>query len=643
MTLRVYLLILTACLVQGQIGCQTPETKTTVVATPQIAADEKVELITPTNAPRVDERSNHLVVCMSQEPKTLFWYGRETVFEEAVLHGIYENDLTTISYGYQAAGLERVPSFVNGDAATRVVHVNDGDSVVDANGDVITLEIGSRIIDSAGELRIYDGTTLLLDQLVVDYKMKQRTWSDGQPVTAADSVFSFNLASRPDSPGDKYLVDRTASYRATGNLQIRWTSLPGLNNNSFQSNFYHPLPRHTWLDLSPAELTTADASSRFPIGDGPFKIVEWLPGKSIRLEPNPFYYRSQNNYPRLDGVTFRFIPDTNQRISQLLAGNCHLVTHDGLDADLIPFFLAAEAEQLMQTSIRPDRYGWEIIFGINSWNDYGDGIGRPDWFEDVRVRQAIAMCIDRQQMVDTLYYGRSMVSHNYVPPTHPQSARDVSQWPFDLVAANGLLDEAGYLDSNADGIREDPITGTDFRVSLFTGLDRREHIIAQMLEKSLQDCGIALLIERLSDTETLFSLEENKKHGRRFDLALSSSEVTNIPDCGRFASWQVSGSPDEINLFTDEPFTGWDGRNNSGWSNPTFDAICAAALVAPTGTPEQKSNQQQAQRIFSEELPVLPLMLEPKITITRPDVLHIINNPSQDSELWNIFAVEIAP
>ncbi len=249
MSSRLNLLILTTWIILGQIGCRTPETDVPVIATPPIAATDEFEFASPTVTPAVIEPSNDLVVCMSQEPKTLFWYGRETVFEDAVLHGIYENDLTTLSYGYQAVGLERIPSFLNGDATMRVVPVDAGDKVVDAQGEVITLEIGSQVIDSNGELRIYDGTTLLLDQLVVDYKMKQRTWSDGQPVTASDSVYSFHLAARPEIPGDKFLVDRTASYQATGNLQIRWTGLPGFKHNGFQSNFYHPLPRHTWLEL----------------------------------------------------------------------------------------------------------------------------------------------------------------------------------------------------------------------------------------------------------------------------------------------------------------------------------------------------------------------------------------------------------
>ena len=84
-----------------------------------------------------------------------------------------------------------------------------------------------------------------------------------------------------------------------------------------------------------AELMTAEVSSRFPVGDGPFQIVEWLPGEHIRLEPNPHYYRSAAGLPHLDSITFKFIADTNQRLSLLLAGECQVLTHDGLDKSLL--------------------------------------------------------------------------------------------------------------------------------------------------------------------------------------------------------------------------------------------------------------------------------------------------------------------
>ncbi len=624
-----------------QLGCQTPDEQVPVQPVPQIEATNIVEIATLTATPAINETGKDLIICLPEEPETLFWYSQQSEAEKAVLDGIFENDITTPSYDYQAVGLELIPSFQNGDASIRVVPVKEDDLVVDAEGNVVSLQPGNRIIDSEGNLITFDGAKLFLNQWVVDFKMKQRNWSDGQPVTAADSVYSFHLAAHADSPGDKYLTERTASYQSMGNLQIRWTGLPGFQPTDFQLNFHHPLPRHTWLDLELQQLETAQASSILPVGDGPFQIVEWRPGESIRLEPNPFYYRSPAGYPRLESVTYRFIADTNQRISQLLKGNCHVLSHQDLAPDLIPFFLQAEEEGMLQTSINPDNWGWEIIFGINSWDDYGDGIGRPDWFEDARVRQAFSMCIDKQDLVDTLYQGQSAVADNYIPSNHPLLANDIASWPYDPNTANTILDEIGFIDTDLDGIREDPQTGSDFRVSLVIGLEPGEHASAQMIEANLMACGIEILIERQSPDDQTEAPVGDKVNGRRFDLALSSFEVTQIPDCTRFTSGQISGPPDQTNPITEDLYDGWEGKNRSGWSNQTFDAICASALNSLSGSPEQRLNHQQAQRIFSTELPVLPLVYNPKITVMRPNVQNVANDPSQDSEFWNLYEISL--
>ncbi len=369
--------------------------------------------------------------------------------------------------------------------------------------------------------------------------------------------------------------------------------------------------------------------------------MAWLPGEMIRLEPNPFYYRLREDLPRLDSVTYRFIPDVNQRIAQLLAGQCQIITHEDLVQELIPFFQEAQDAQLLKASFRPSRLRWQIDFGVNSWNAYGDGSGRPDWFEDPRARQAIAMCINRQQLVDSILSGESFVPSSTLPPNHPLFAANARQWPYDSTAANVLLDELGYMDSDRDRIREDPISGVDFRVSLITSEDRSEREIAALIKRNLLECGIDLVIESLPDQLRFSAGEENRIRGRRFDLALTSSEVGHIPTCEAFVSTQISGPDtgqiDQAGQF----FGGWEGNNYSGWSNPDYDAICASALNAMPGTQAYTTNHMLAQVIFAEQLPALPLFFTPRTTAAVPNVLHINNDPSQNSELWNLFAIDL--
>lgn len=624
------------------ISCRTERDAATTVVTPtsMVITEEAPVDPTPT-MPFVQETGDQLTICMEEEPATLYWLGRSTLFDEALLHALYENDFTTLSFDYQAQGLEAIPSLARGDAAFRVVPVNEGDKVVDAAGTAAILEPGLEVVNAEGELTTFDGSTVLMQQLVVDFVMKQRNWSDGQPVTAADSVYGFTLAADPDTPSEKFKIERTASYQATGNLSVRWTGLPGFRDESFQTNFHHPLPQHAWQGLSAAELVTAGRSHRMPVGDGPFKIVEWVPGEEMLLEANPFYYRAQEDLPRVPSVHFRFIRNTKQRISNLLAGECQILTHEGLDLELIPFFLEAAEENLLKVAIRPGRERWQISFGINSASDYGDGAGRPDWFEDTRVRQAIALCTNRQEIVDRVLAGQSFIADSYVHTAHPLYAEDAANWPFDRTAANALLDEVGLLDSNFDGIREDPASGADFRVSLITSHDRAERAVAEIMKESLQACGIDLVIEALSDPLRYAEGEENRINGRRFDLALTRKMTTHLPNCEQFASWEISGPDGEADPASTVLYAGWDGENHSGWSNGEYDAACAGALTEMPGTVDHALLHEQAQLVFAENLPALPLFFYPRTVAAASKVPHVNNDPSQNSELWNIYALDI--
>ncbi len=633
------LLLVTAL---GLISCQADPGTTVVESTPTAAATTNPEPVRPTATPAtIVPTGKHLTICMAEEPTTLYWHGRSTVFDEAVLHGIYENDLTTLSFSFQAVGLETVPSLAQGDAAFRVVPVDAGDKVVDAAGNVISLELGSQVINADGELETFNGSTLLMQQLVVDFLMRQRYWANGQPVTAADSIYSFHQAAHPESPADTFKIERTASYEATGNLSVRWAGLPGFRDENYQTNFHHPLPQHAWRELTFAELGTAEASSRLPMGDGPYRIIEWLPGEMIRLRPNPYYYRVNADLPRLDSVTFKFIPDRNQRISQLLAGECQIITHEQLDQELIPFFMEAQDAQLVNASIRPGPERWQISFGINSANDYGDGSGRPDWFEDTRVRQAVAMCINRQQIIDSVLSGYAFIPNSYLHAVHPFNAEEAIFWPFDRSAANALLDEVGLLDNDFDALREDTSSGADFRVSLITSHDQTERAVAAMLRDMLLECGIDVVIESLSDQLRFAEGAENRVNGRRYDLALTSASTSHIPNCAQFGSWEISGPDTEQNPATSLPYVGWDGQNHTGWSNPDFDNACLSANQAMPGTVDHALYHEQAQTIFSQNLPVLPLFFVPKTTATSPHISNIDNDPSQNSELWNLYAIDI--
>lgn len=637
--------LLAAC----QPATQTLEV-TRVVTETVVREGQPVEvtrLITETLVvtPEVTEapaQPKDLIVCMAQEPDTLYPYGGSMLAASAVQVAIFETEVTTFSYDYQPLGVEKLPSLADGDAVVGQVEVNEGDLVLDATGNPVTLTAGISVINSDGETVEFDGTPITMDQLSSEFTLQPRVWSDGVAVTAADSVYSYELNRDPDTPAGKFLADRTASYEATGELGLKWTGIPGFLDPTYFTNVWQPFPQHIWGQFTASELLEAEESTRLPVSDGAFHIVDWIAGDSIILEPNPFYYRQDEGLPYLDSVTFKFIPDTNQLIAQLISGACDIGTQDGLSASDAPFLIEAENNGLLTPYFQTGTVFEHIDFGINSYGDFGDDQGRPDWFEDARVRQAMTMCTDRQGMVDNILFGRSEVIHSYVPSVHPLYPEDgLTEWPYDVEAANALLDEVGYIDTDGDGIREyytDRGTaweGEPFSVDLgtTTGNDMRQQM-TQIFKSNMLDCGIDITLYYVPSSEWFADGPDGPLFGRRFDLGEFAWVSAVQPSCNLYLTSQITG-PEE------EGLGGWGASNDTGWSNEAFDLACNTALSSLPGTPEYEENHKEAQRIFSQEVPVIPAFLRLIVAAARPNVVGFGVDPTGGTEMQNIYQFDL--
>jgi peptide/nickel transport system substrate-binding protein len=370
-------------------------------------------------------------------------------------------------------------------------------------------------------------------------------------------------------------------------------------------------------------------------------LVDWVAGDHIRMEPNPFYYRVNEGLPYLDSVTFRFVTNEDNLIAALLTGECDLALPQDLNLAHVPLLLAAETNGLIRPYFSPGTVYEHIDFGINSWDRYGDGALRPDWFQDVRVRQAIAMCTDRKGMMDTVLYGRSQVMSSIIPPTHPLFPDDIVQWPYDIDAANALLDDAGYIDLDGDGIRQDPKTEQSFRITIGAGDIEIQQKIVQYFVENMRRCGIAVESYYLPADDWYADGPGGPLFGRQFDLGEFAWIAGREPACFAYAAWEITGPPNEINRATKQPYTGWDSTNATGWWNSDYDTACRLALQALPGQPEHLRQHQAAQRIFAQELPSIPLFPRINVAAAQQNVRNIQLDPTQPSALWNVYAIDM--
>jgi peptide/nickel transport system substrate-binding protein len=619
------------------IGCSSQVVTVTVTTPPETVVVTATPSPTPTHT-RLPPEPKVLTICLVGEPDTLYLYGGSRLLAtQHVMEALYDGPIDHRNYDYQPVILQKVPSIADGDAAMRNVRVREGSRVVDAEGAVVMLTEGIQIRPSgcySEECVIeFEGDPLWMERMEVTFGLREDvTWADGEPLTVHDSLFAFEVASDVATPGNRYLIERTASYRSQDDSHVKWVGLPGFVDDTYFLNFFAPLPRHQLEERPPAELLQADDTRRYPLGWGPFVVEEWVQRDHITLSRNPNYFRAAEGLPYLDQVVFKFVSNAPEALARLLAGECDIGTQDAQFESSMALLVQAEEQGLLKMVATPSN-GWEHIdFGIVPISDYR----RADFFGDVRVRQAVAQCIDRQAIVDEITYNRSVVPDSYLPLSHPLYAGDeLWHWDYDPEAARALLEEIGWLDEDEDGVREaHRISGvradTPFELTLLTssGVPAAEQVV-QIVKAYLADCGIRVNLEMLPAWELFADGPEGPLFGRRFDLAETAWWFDNTPSCGHYLSSEI---PDKGR---------WYGDNATGYSNPEYDAVCQKALYALPGTPEYEEYHKQAQIIFSEEIPSLPLFMWLRVAVAKPDVLNFALDPTARSELWNIETLDL--
>src|SRR4030065_1095731 len=285
-------------------ACTPTEVVKTVIVTQEVVTEgetviqEVVVTATPEPEVAVEAEPRTLVVCLGQEPDTLFLYGGNMLAASQVQNAIYDGPYEANSFAYQPVIYEKLPSIADGDAVIHSVAVAEGDSVVDDAGEPAALTAktaeapgtmvrpsGCRASECAVE---FDGTNVTeMDQMVVTTKLiAGLAWSDGTPVTAADQVYSFELNGSPDLPvPTRYNFDHTASYVASDDVTTVWSGLPGFIYADYPIVAWTPLPQHVMGQYAPADLLTSFDNPEFGVwlGWGPFVLGKW--GKGVSITP----------------------------------------------------------------------------------------------------------------------------------------------------------------------------------------------------------------------------------------------------------------------------------------------------------------------------------------------------------------------
>jgi len=598
-------------------ACGAPITEQNPTETRQVEATEGLVTSSPTPTPNLPDT---LTICTNKFPDSLFPYdGVINATKTNILALIQDNPFKTVNGELQPVILEKVPTQVDGDLRLEPITVLEGQVVVDAHGSLAILKPGVLVRSSGcrhSDCAItWDGESLLqMDQMVVEFKLREDlVWSDGIPVSAKDSVFSYRVADVPEASVSRWAADRTQDYAALDAQTIQWIGRPGFSTTQLEDFFWKPLPSH--LIISPwsrSELLEDERLTTFPLSYGPFLLTSWEEMK-MRFEPNPHYYLAKEGLPFLDTVVIILVEGGVQEAREAIrSGQC----------DLLDSTFSLENDRDLLAEIQEDekynvhammRYDWvQLVFGVQPASSQGYENEQAGLLGDPITRQAFAACLDRESMLASTTKGLGELWPSFLPPNLSQLSPD-EQMIFDPQLGGEMLEQVGWQDHDgnagtpriAANVTSVPV-GTELSLNLLISQSGLHQDLAAVIKQSLGECGIGVNVITMPASELYESGPDGHLFGRRFDLALISWQESPELDCRYY---ETSKIPDaEIN---------WIGTNIAGLSDENYDQACSnAALALPS---EYKEAVHHAERLYLRDLPSIPLFSMPGVLVISAD------------------------
>ena len=337
----------------------------------------------------------------------------------------------------------------------------------------------------------WDTARVAGDSLELTFQIRRDVrWHDGTPTTADDVLFTYLRAIDPATAFPNIsgfdLYSRNAELVDPYTFRVRLRPHADFLDMWAQTAI---MPRHILGGVPPAELIQHPFRYE-PVGNGPFRFLRRVPGQQWVFEANPDFPEALGGRPYLDRIVYRFVPESTTLLTELLTGT-------------IDLFLAPPPTlfEQIQTSAGVELRSWMFRqYEYIAWNT------RLPQFKDARVRRALTMGINRQEMVDALRQGYGEIGRSSVPPSHwaydPNDPETLL--PYDPEAAKRLLAEAGWR-PGPDGTLRDA-QGNELRFSLMTnaGNDVRRDI-TEIAQAQLGQLGV-VVEPRLIEFTTMTSI-----------------------------------------------------------------------------------------------------------------------------------------
>ncbi len=399
-------------------------------------------------------------------------------------------------------------------------------------------------------------------------------WSDGTPLTASDIAFTFRFIIDHKVPQYRSYFPFNPTFETPNDTTLIWTA----EQPTFALDmppWAYIVPEHVWSQYNGDDLKTIKAVENVPtIASGPFVLTSWDRGQGWTMTANKYFWGPK---PTVDRLEYRLYTNQESMVQALKSGEIDIA--DGLTP---PLFTSLKGAPNVTTQQVVSDWWLNLAFNFGGQGPNADPLPA---LHALVLRKAIEMAIDKQAIVDKVYQGTAHPGDTIIREASTFWHLDIpasEEIPYDPAAANKMLDDAGYVDTNGDGIRNDPKTGDELKLRIPASQDTTGAVDAgQLITGFLKQIGIEVDLQPVTD-----------------------AKMNDFWAAGNFDAyiWYWSGDPDpnyQLFVFTSDQCGAWE---DGCWKDPAFDAM----YEKQSGTMDRAARQKivlAAQQEAYDQIP----------------------------------------
>ncbi len=418
----------------------------------------------------------------------------------------------------------------------------------------------------AAEIPTVENGGISEDSTTVTWKLKAGVlWSDGEPFTAEDVVFTYDFITNPEAATTSTeFYGEVESVEAVDDLTVKVTfkqPTPAVMS-PFVGGSGMILPEHIFADYNNAQARSAPGNNS-PIGTNAYQVKEFKPGDTIIYEPNPNF---RGDAPAFGTIELKGGGDTVSAARAVLqTGEADYAWNIQAEPDIIANLEAAGKGEMTYV-FKPLMERIYINFSDPNKEVNGETSQKDTphpFLAEKPVREAISLAIDRETITQQLYGEAGTVATNFIVAPDKYVSSN-TEYEFDLEKAAALLDEAGWQDTNGDGVRDK--NGTEMTILFTSSVNPVRQKTQEIIKQTLESIGMSVELKSV-ESGVYFGDPANPDSVNRFnaDLQLFAFDSeTPEPDSYMelYACSQISQKENQ-----------WSKENSSRYCNPEYDAL----------------------------------------------------------------------